>query len=61
MVLSFSPRAARVAAAAEPLSAGHPDGAGGERLAGVVRAALPASGSKGDAEATPGGRNCGKV
>src|SRR5258708_10545543 len=31
--------------------AGHPDGAGSERLAGVVRAALPASGSKGDAEA----------
>ena len=27
--------------------AGHPDGAGSERLAGVVRAALPASGSKG--------------
>jgi len=31
--------------------AGHPDGAWSERLAGVVRAALPASGSKGAAEA----------
>ncbi len=40
-----------VVAGAEPLSVSHPDGAGGERLAGVVRAALPASGSKGAADA----------
>jgi hypothetical protein len=39
-----------VVAGAEPLLAGRPDGAGGERLAGAVGVALLASGSKGVAK-----------
>ena len=51
IVLSFSPRVAMVTATvgAEHLVA-HTDGAGGERLAGVVGAALLVSGSKGVAK-----------
>jgi hypothetical protein len=37
-------------AGAEPLSAGRPDGTGGERLAGAVGVALLVSGSKGVAK-----------